>query len=106
MSNFNLPQGSTAKVSTTSEILTSNSAPEDLSSLFNYPSIGQLFSETDLHSLQKFRAKMNQTFEDLERVIRRGSKEDAEKARRVADAIKITLEFLSTLEQARNIKQG
>ena len=81
-----------------------NFTAEDLAALYNYPSIGQLFSTADLHLLDEFRAKITRLYEDLERIVRRGSKEDAEKAARVADAVKITLEFLQTLEQTQNIK--
>jgi len=45
--------------------------------------------------------KMQSTIDDLERVIRRGTKDDAEKAARVVEAYKIVLGFLDELETAR-----
>ncbi len=73
--------------------------PEDLSALFNYPNLGKIFeTATDL---EKMRNKLNFTYADLERVIRQGSKDDAEKATKAANAIKITLNLLETIEKIK-----
>jgi len=72
---------------------------EDLAKLFNYPSIGQLFSEEEIGNLEKFFAKLTVTDENLERVIRYGNQSEAEKAARSSQAIKITLEFLRNLNE-------
>ena len=72
---------------------------EDLAKLFNYPSIGQLFSEDETGRLEDFFAKLYVTNENLERVVRYGNQSEAEKAARASRAIKITLEFLRSLQQ-------
>jgi len=79
---------------------------EDLAKLFNYPSIGQLFSEEEIGNLEEFFAKLTVTDENLERVIRYGNQGEAEKAARASQAVKITLEFLRNLNemQAANKK--
>jgi len=72
---------------------------EDLAKLFNYPSIGQLFSEKEIGNLEEFFAKLTATDENLERVIRYGNQSEAEKASRASQAVKITLEFLRNLNE-------
>ncbi len=72
---------------------------EDLAKLFDYPSIGQLFSEKEIGKLEDFFAKLTATDENLERVIRYGNKSEAEKAARASQAVKITLEFLQNLKE-------
>lgn len=74
---------------------------EDLAQLFNYPSIGQLFSETETAKLEDFFARLTATNENLERVIRYGTKSDAEQASRASQAVEITLEFLRSLKEMR-----
>lgn len=73
----------------------------DLASVFNYPSLGQLFDGTDTRALEDMRARLTRTGQDLERVVRQGPKEDAERAARAARAVTVTLQFLSDLEQMR-----
>lgn len=72
---------------------------EDLAHLFNYPSIGQLFSEAEIGKLEDFFAKLTATDENLERVIRYGNKSEADKAARASQAVKMTLEFLRDLKE-------
>lgn len=72
---------------------------EDLARLFNYPSIGQLFSENETGKLEDFFHKLTATDENLERVIRYGNKSEAEKAARASQAVKLTLEFLRNLKE-------
>jgi hypothetical protein len=67
--------------------------------LFNYPSIGQLFSEKEIGKLEEFFARLTVTDENLERVIRYGNQSEAEKATRASQAVKITLEFLRNLKE-------
>jgi cell fate (sporulation/competence/biofilm development) regulator YlbF (YheA/YmcA/DUF963 family) len=74
---------------------------EDISKILNYPSLDKLFDENNPNALAEIRGKFGKTQEDLERVIRQGSKEDAEKAGRVSRAIKITLDFLDNLEELK-----
>ena len=73
----------------------------DLSSILNYPSLGQLFDAGDERPLEEMRAKLTRTGQDLERVIRQGPKDDAERATRAARAISVTLQFLDDLEKLR-----
>ena len=72
---------------------------EDLAKLFNYPSIGQLFSEKEIGKLEEFFARLTVMDENLERVIRYGNQSEAEKATRASQAVKITLEFLQNLRE-------
>jgi cell fate (sporulation/competence/biofilm development) regulator YlbF (YheA/YmcA/DUF963 family) len=74
---------------------------EDISKILNYPSLDKLFDENNPNALAEIRGKFGKTQEDLERVIRQGSKEDAEKAGKVSRAIKITLDFLDNLEELK-----
>lgn len=76
-------------------------SPEDLSSLLNYPSLGLLFEGSDARALEEMRARLGRTNQDLERVVRQGSKEEAERAARAARAVAATLSFLEELEQLR-----
>ena len=80
-------------------------SPEDMAKLFNYPSIGQLFSEKETEKLDNFFARLTTANEDLERVIRYGNKGEAEKAGRASEAVKITLEFLKNLEEMRTTEK-
>ncbi len=76
-------------------------AGSDLSSVFNYPSLGQLFDAEDARPLEEMRARLARTGQDLERVVRQGPKEDAERATRAARAVAVTLQFLDDLERLR-----
>lgn len=73
----------------------------DLSTVFNYPSLGQLFDSGGERPLEEMRAKLTRTSQDLERVVRQGPKEDAERAARAARAVAVTLQFLDDLERLR-----
>ena len=76
---------------------------DDLSALFNYPSLGQLFDErTGETALAAMRTRLASTITNLERVVRQGSKEDAERAMRIIRAYNTTLEFLTELERLRD----
>ena len=78
---------------------------EDLARLLNYPAIGELFSEKDSRRLDDFRARLNATRENLERVVRYGNRAEAESAQRAARGIAVTLEFLESLQKMR-LSQG
>lgn len=77
------------------------SSREDLAAIFNYPAIGELFSESDSSRLDDFYTKLNSTRDNLERIIRYGSKPEAESAMRAVRGIEITLEFLQNLQKRR-----
>ena len=81
-------------------------APADLSSLLHYPSLGRLFEGADSQALEETRARLRRTSQDLERVIRQGPREDAERAVRAARAVSVTLELLDSLEQIRRDGAG
>lgn len=74
---------------------------EDLAQIFNYPSIGQLFNDSDSQRLETFRSRFSETRENLERIIRYGSRDEAARADKAARAIQITLDFLKTLQKMR-----
>jgi cell fate (sporulation/competence/biofilm development) regulator YlbF (YheA/YmcA/DUF963 family) len=74
---------------------------EDISKILNYPALDKLFDEHNPNALAEIRGKFDKTQQDLERVIRQGSKEDAEKAGKVSRAIKITLDLLDNIEELK-----
>lgn len=74
---------------------------ETIKSLLNYPSLENFFDPTDSRKQPEMRQKMQSTVDDLERVIRRGTKDDAEKAARAVEAYKTVLSFLDELENMR-----
>lgn len=74
---------------------------EYLAQLFNYPSIGELFDDVSLQKLDDFRARLSNTRESLERVVRYGSRDEAEKSEKAVRSINITLDFLDTLQKMR-----
>ena len=79
-------------------------SPEEaelIESLFKYPSLEKVFDSKDAPQLAAMKRKMQATVDDLERVIRRGTKEDAAKAAKVAEAYRIALKFLDELETIR-----
>ena len=79
-------------------------SPEEselIESLFKYPSLETVFDSKDAPQLAAMKDKMQATVDDLERVIRRGSKDDAAKAAKVVEAYRITLKFLDELEMIR-----
>lgn len=74
---------------------------EDLTKLLNYPAIGELFSEGDSRRLEDFCARLTATRAELERIVRYGSRAEAESAGRAARAVTVTLDFLRKLQQMR-----
>ena len=77
----------------------------DFSSLFNFPSLGRLFEGADARPLEEMRARLGRTKQDLERVVRQGSKEDAERAARALAAYDQTLALLANLDEIRRQQQ-
>lgn len=78
-----------------------SSSSEDLSTLFHYPAIGRLFENSDPNALAQMRQRLTLTSQNLERVIRQGTKEDAERAARALRAVGATLGLLDSLENLR-----
>ncbi len=79
--------------------------PTDLSKLFDYPSVGELFSTSDTRRYDEFCAKLTATRQNLERIVRYGAREESARAVRAARAIEVTLEFLENLQQMRQDSQ-
>lgn len=75
-----------------------NQSDNDLSQLYNYPSIRKLFSKPDSKELQDVRSKLKSTQEKLDTIVRRGSVEESNKASKALKAIGLTLQFLQSLE--------
>jgi hypothetical protein len=78
---------------------------EDLSKLFDYPSVGELFSGDDTQRFDELCAKLAATRQNLERIVRYGKQEEAEKASRAVKAVETTLEFLQNLQKMRQSAQ-
>ena len=78
---------------------------EDLAKLFDYPSVGELFSTGDMRRFDEFCAKMTATRENLERIVRYGTQDEATRAVRAIKAIETTLEFLQNLQKMRQSSQ-
>lgn len=74
---------------------------ETIESLLNYPSLENAFAESGGGGKQ-LKQKMLLTVAELERVIRRGSRMEAEKASVITAAYRTTLDFLDELEARRN----
>ena len=73
--------------------------PEDIAALSNYPSLGKVLDNSNQQEFAKMKERLNQTFQNLERVILRGTREDSAKASKAAAAIKIASNFLEMLKQ-------
>ncbi len=89
----------------TNDLSANEQYSEDLAKLFNYPSVGELFSGNDTQRFDDFCAKLGATRENLERVVRYGKSDEAERAMRAVRGIEVTLEFLQTLQKMRKNSQ-
>jgi hypothetical protein len=76
----------------------------NLASIFDYPHVGQLFEGDLAAPLEEMRARFARTSQELERIVRRGAKEEAERAARALRAYKVAAELLSELEQMHKRK--
>lgn len=74
---------------------------ETIESLLNYPSLERAFAGDIAAGAEKIKQKMRSSVVELERVVRRGAQNEAEKAERVLAAYKTTLQFLEELENRR-----
>ena len=83
------------------DLTTAGQISEDSAKLFNYPSVGELFSDSDSRRFDEFCAKLTATRENLERIVRYGSRDEAERATRAVRGIETTLEFLQNLQKLR-----
>jgi hypothetical protein len=70
----------------------------DLSAFLKFPSLSQLFQGPDRAALSEMRLRLTQTNQHLERVIRQGTKQDAERAVLASRSYNLTLKLLQELE--------
>ncbi|MEP6923854.1 MAG: hypothetical protein ABI954_05285 [Pyrinomonadaceae bacterium] len=75
---------------------------EDIAALTHYPSLDKLFHDHDFSALNTMKSRLQTTFQNLERVILRGSGDDSKRAQVAAAAVRNALDFLEMLEQIRN----
>jgi hypothetical protein len=73
----------------------------NLSSIFSYPNLEQLFNVNDAKALPAMLAGLDRRSRDLERVARSGSRGDADRALTALRAYAVVREFLNELEQTR-----
>jgi hypothetical protein len=71
-------------------------SPDAQALTFIYPSLGRLLEGGA--ALTKMRNSLDRSHQEYERVIRRGTAEDAARATRIAEAYRITLSFLGELD--------
>lgn len=77
------------------------SGDNDFAALFNYPALGRLFDGgAGSPSLVAMRTQLKKTVQQLERVQRQGSPQDAARAERIVQAYQTTLKFLEELENS------
>ncbi len=74
---------------------------QTIESLLKYPQLEKVFDRNEPHNLAETKQKMRVTVAELERVIRNGTKSDAENAVGIAAAYRTTIEFLEELELIR-----
>ena len=82
--------------------------PSDLSSLYHYPSLGGLFEQPASPQLEEMRGRLARTTQSLERVVRQGTKDEAERAGRALRAYETVVGLLDDLQklQREQAKQG
>ncbi|HEX8474459.1 MAG TPA: hypothetical protein VF666_10530 [Pyrinomonadaceae bacterium] len=90
-----------------SNVAAPNDNYTDLSSLFHYPSLGRLFEgATSASALAEMRSRLTRSHQELERVVRQGTPEDAARATRAARAYAVTLSLLDELEKLQRAGGG
>lgn len=72
-----------------------------IETLLKYPALEKIFDRGYSDGYEKTKRTMSAVIAELERVIRRGTKQDAEKAEKILDAYNVALKFLGELEQIR-----
>ena len=73
----------------------------DLAALYNYPLLCRLLESSDTTALTEMRGRLAHTTQELERVVRQGTRDDAARAARTIRAYKATFALLDELEQLR-----
>ena len=74
---------------------------ETIEALLKYPSLEKVFDAATPDSYEKTKRTMSGVIAELERVIRRGTKQDAERAETILEAYRTALNFLDELENIR-----
>lgn len=74
---------------------------EIIEALLKYPSLEKVFDGSVPDGYEKTKKKMSNVVAELERVIRRGTKQDAEQANKIVEGYKTALKFLEELEDIR-----
>jgi hypothetical protein len=80
----------------------------DLSSLYHYPSLGALFEQPNSPQLAEMRERFSRSTQALERVVRQGTKDEAERASRALRAYEAATGLFDDLQklQQGQAKQG
>jgi hypothetical protein len=66
---------------------------------FKYPAFEHLFDSDSANGLAEMRSRLQLTKQNLERVVRQGSSEDAARARCVIKSYETVIEFFTEIEQ-------
>lgn len=98
--------GAEQSISTARGSELSEESSGNLDALYNYPLLGHLLESSDASALMEMRARLMHTTQELERVVRQGTKEDAGRAARIIRAYQATFALLDELEQLRNKSSG
>ncbi|HEV2801909.1 MAG TPA: hypothetical protein VGW12_15640 [Pyrinomonadaceae bacterium] len=82
--------------------------PSDLSSLYRYPLLGSLFEQPDSPQLREMRERFSRSTQALERIVRHGTKQEAEAAGRALRAYETVLGLFEDLQklQREGVKTG
>jgi hypothetical protein len=72
---------------------------KDLSAFLKFPSLSRLFQGADRTALTEMRSQLIQTNQGFERVIRQGTKEDADRAALISRSYDLALGLLDELER-------
>lgn len=86
-------------------VVTHNIATETealASSVFHYPHLDQLFDKQNGSSIA-VRRSLEETRENLDRMVRSAKLEEANQAARVLRAYEVTISLIAELEQLRNV---
>lgn len=86
-----------------------NSKPEEMTretlevieALLKYPSLEKAFNADQPENFVKTKQRLQAVVIELERIVRRGKQQDAERAKKIAEAFKISLNFLDELDTIR-----
>lgn len=91
-------------LSESGERLPTGLTSKDIAALTHYPSLDKLFHDHELSDFKTMKNRLQITFQNLERVVLRGSGDDSKRAQVAAVAVRNALEFLEMLEQIRNTR--